>query len=175
MNLGQQIYAKSENNQSINEEIKKIEQIITQISQNEKQLPDIDFKLFSTKDFSDSIKDYIKLADEAFNIIKHKYFKPNGFEIRIYVSAAHFYIYSEICVDSTIMDTQLKLDIINDEDNDEDKEYDWSTDLFNIWNDELFNKLLTALNISELAIMIGTIWYDDEFEFQNIEVNYERD
>lgn len=179
MNIGQQIYRKAGINQSVEEEIEKVREIISQIKQNEKPLPDIDLNLSLTTDFIKNIKAYAELADKKFTEIQEKYFKPNGLKFTITVNVIHFYMFSQIYVDSTEIssnDNQTVFEFDSDsiKENRGEEEYDFDDELFETWDSELFDDLLKVLNASYIAIIIGVIW-NDGINFQNIEVSYEYD
>ena len=172
MNLGQRIWQKTILEQPIDNEIKEIEAIIDQIDENERSVPEIDLNLELNTIYKE-IEIYIKIVDEKLFEIRNKYFKPNGLYFTINICKTELcevgFLAVDSCEDTTI---QTNFDFIKDEE--EETEYSYCSDLHYKWEEYLLDDLLAALNINKLAVMLGAMWYIDDWgdkNFKLIETN----
>ncbi|HQF37138.1 MAG TPA: hypothetical protein PLL26_05880, partial [Candidatus Dojkabacteria bacterium] len=135
MNLGQRIWKKCSAKKEIDEEIKEIEAIINQISQNEKPIPEINLNLKLNIVYKE-LETYIKNVDEKLFEIREKYFEPNGLYFSINICKTELDDCGYISVDSrgdTI--NQLEFDFVKN--NSEKIEYDICNELFYKWEEYL--------------------------------------
>ncbi len=168
MNLGQRIWKKYSAKKEIDEEIKEIEAIIDQISQNEKPIPEINLNLKLNIVYKE-LETYIKNVDEKLFEIRKKYFEPNGLYFSINICKTELNDYGYISVDSggdTI--NQLEFDFVKN--NSEKIEYSICDELFYKWEEYLLDNLLDTVNINKLAMFLGALWYVNDYGDKNFKV-----
>jgi len=183
MNLGQRIWQKVQALKEIDEEIKEVEAIIDQIDENERSVPEIDLNLDLATIYKE-LEEYIKIVDEKLFEIQKKYFEPNGLHININICKTELYDGGHLSVDSRgDSANQLELDLCepstklpkvhsikaflngtNSLMNFDEIEYEFCAELFYKWEEYLLDNLLAALNINKLAMMLGAMWYINDYE-----------
>lgn len=168
MNLGQRIWQKYSTGKEIDEEIEEVEAIIDQIDENERSVPEIDLNLdFGT--LYKELKEYIKIVDGKLFEIQKKYFEPNGLYININICKTELYDGGHLSVDSrgdSIDQTQFEFV----KENFEEIEYEFCDELQYKWDKYLLDNLLAALNINKLAMMLGAMWYINDWEDKNFKL-----
>jgi len=167
MNLGQRIWLKSQNNQSIDQEVKEILEIIDQIAANENPVYEIDLN-GNLSDVHKFLEEYVKIIDEKLYNIQNKYFEPNGLKLNIRINKTELYDQSFITVDSR-EEVSEQIDFSFIETTSDEIEYDFVDDLFAEFESKIYPKLLNILNISQLGLSLAALWYvasygDDNFK-----------
>lgn len=145
MNLGQRIYQKSQKKQSIESEISEIECIIAEINLKEEHISDIDLNL-PFQEVYRILKDYIQIVDEKLNEIQEKYLRPNGLFLQYSIRKEFLEIWPSLLIE-----------------NEKESLHDCE-DLTDKWNDYLYTRLSSILNISEIAVLLGAFWYIQEYD-----------
>lgn len=158
MNLGQRIYAKD--GQSIEMELLEIENIIYMINLNEEHIPDIDLNL-PMEELHKNLEKYIEIVDQKLYDINEKYFEPNGLQINFDINMTDLWCWSTLCVDESKPEVQVPLEFAE---SDDVREYTWTEDCQNAWEEKYRDRLLAVLNISELGMILGAFWFIDPYE-----------
>lgn len=158
MNIGQRICQKVQNQESIDQEIKEIQNIIGQIDAEESPVGAIDL---NSKDVYKTMGQYIKTVDEKLYEIQKKYFDPNGLKLQMSINKTDLYDDSYLAVNSQ-------------NDASDPVECGSVDDPFAEFESKIYPDLLAALNISPLGLMLGSFWHvcsHGEHEFKIITTN----